>query len=450
MTLVFVLNKINQLKAFAPLIDEALSSDEKVEIWLDQRDVSNTTKKHEFPNEDKLPLWRSGRFPVLRNFKSLTEWKNLGESAHDSIIFSYLLPPHVKCRNQKWVHIVAAFFDSFASLKPKDMSQFDYIFLDSPYWLWFGLEYAQASYGVDANSIESSRIREKSFFFGSPQYDHFLVCDRSRFRKKLGIPDSAKVITVYAFETNATFWCQRIFHEPNRLVRLFYVMTLPFSLPYVFSKLGKKRIGINFLKSFIDRFEYFFEAIRTPSELDVYKTIRRYCDQNGYIFVLKFRKKNPIRNFQKGIANVLIEEDTEYYPYTSAQVIHASDMLITFYSSSAAEGAVAGIPVINLVPQKGKFFINGHYQFLYKDHHKTRELMERDHYYQSNPGIYNFAGVTTSVSVQNFENYLFQKKIDEHGASPERRKEYIQQFINPVAAQPSAKLILRKLKELTT
>lgn len=428
--LVFIFNKLNHNKWYAPLIREALNRGLDVEVWADQRDVSGSTKWYEFPEISKFPTFHPTRAPVFRTFKSLNELGALGAVSDAQVIFSHH-PPHFKKKHgQMWAHMVTSMFDSYCGMPATAMDQFDVVFYNTPHWLEKGLLYYKIVGQMEHGSALEQSLRKKWVSTGTTQFDHFALCNSAEIKKKRGIPQGVPVVTVYAFETTASFWAQRIFHEGSLFKRILNWLGLPLTYPYMFSKIGRSKFFMLLFKSLKERPALLKEVFTTPSEKDVLRAIEKFCKNNGYFLLIKTRKKNPLKDFHREIADMVIEEDKDLYPFTSAEILTASDMLVTFYSSAGVEAGFRGIPVLNLKPANRRFFIRDQYYLIYRERPSERGAAEEAVFYNDDEGTaFNFSGVSRTWTVNEVVKALPQMKIEDFKINEIAHKQFIKKFV---------------------
>lgn len=444
--IVFVIERILINKWYAPLIDQALSRGFAVECWLDQKDISQTTKWYETPSAEKMPRFSSGT-PSYRDYSGDAELARLTENAGDIILFTDRPPNCEKPDNQLWAHVVTTYFDSYASLAPKTLDKFDFVYCATEYWAKAAETFYLLSKRAEPNSPEILSLRKKLVPLGVPQFDHFAMIDRNAVRKKMGIPPDAKVVTVYVFEPGITYWAQRIFWVPELWKRLLHILILPISYERFYSKVGKAKFWKMLWWSIVERPGYLAAAFRDPSEKEVLLKIKEFCARNGYFLLFKYRKKyHTPRPYQVGLADHTLYEDPDYYPYTSAQVIAASDLLIANFSTAVGEAAYYGVPSIHLVPLEAKWQLEHQYRLVYKENSAELAHAFWNIIHNNAPGnFYNFPGVVNNMTVNELVRELPKRKLEDFSVNKEAAVQYRRKFLSP-SDEPSAKLILNHIQ----
>ncbi len=445
MKIAFVYSRLNMSKWYAPIIQLATQSGIDVECFIDHRDVSGSTKWYEFPDLNRLKEFLPREVSFL-TFKSLSELEGLIDKSSANFLFSLGPIPFGKKNGMKWIHIIPSLHDSFIAFSPEQLAKFDIIFCNSDFWAQNCITYMNLSRGLEPESTLANEIKEKLIPVGSPQYDHFPLCDKYEFKKRMGWPENKKVVTVYAFETSVSFWAQRIFHTTSRWKRLIFLLLGPFAYPRIFSKLGLRKFFEIFV-IWLKRFSiHFSQTLFCPSEEEILRAIKDFCVKNDLYFVIKSRKKNPLKAIHKEIGDFVIEEDTDYFPYTSAQVINASDLLISFYSTSAIECAVSGVPYINLSPIQDDLYLGNHYTLQFEHRSNEIENAERTTLYRTGPNtLFNFEGVIWNYEIREFELKFRNLSMQTFSVNNYARAEYIRKFVDPSPQESPAARILNTL-----
>lgn len=397
----FAIHRMGENKSYAPLMHEALKRGWPVEVWIDQHDISKTTKWYEFPEIKLFPDFGGLRDKIeFKAFVNQAEYLSVAAASQARIVFSEYPPEFEKPAGQKWMHVISCLYDSQCAIPAHRFSFFDTVFANSRYWVDEGIEYYRIL-GQLTPELEQ-RFRSTWVITGTPQFDHSVSCDRQIIREKLGIPEGKGVVTVFAFEMNTSYWSSRIFLEDSRLMRLWHLLRLPFSYPNFVSRIGLAKLVPLTLRSLWDRLRYLPAAVTSASEKETMEAIRAFCDHNNAVLVMKARRKHPLLPHQKSLPDVLLDRDTEFYPFTGAQAIAAADLMITFFSTAAAESVAGGVPVINLLPPQDGYYTSGQFETLFREGAKEIEIGYR-RFYNSDPGgVFGYPGAVTSRRVNEF------------------------------------------------
>lgn len=439
--LVFILKRLGENKFFAPLIHEALERGHVVELWLDYRDISQTTKWYEFPSEKELPRYHTNFAPICRPFIGDNELSRLGTESDANVVFSVGVIPYKKPEGQKWAHVITSLLDSPCSIPLKNFNEFDVIFFNSAHWIDEIIIFYQNTAPLDFTSEIEKELRHKAIITGTPQFDHFEFCDRKKTLQKAGLAPERKVVTVFAFELNMSFWCQRIFREHRRWMRLLHLIGMPFTYPGIFSRIGLSKLFGLAIRSLYERFSLIREALTCPSELEILEAIREFCDRNDCLLVLKARRKHNLSPHHIRLPDYIVEGDTEYFPATPNQWQFAGDLVITFYSTAAAEAAAGNRPVINLRPRKNTYFSRGLYNLILRDEARTWEITSVRYYQDPPESTYNFRELIRSWKVDDAIAWFRKTHLDELNFTDKTRRSYMERFIAPESGSSSGRIL---------
>lgn len=440
---------MNDGKILLPLIESALKRGHEVECWLDQRDISQTTKWYEFPEVERFPPFRAGMRPTFRIYVGIEQLEKMLFATDARLLFSIHPPKCDKPPQQTWAHVVPSLLDSIGGLPAAEFDRFDIAFFNSQYWIDEGIEFYDLAEKLRSRTNLELSFRKKWKVTGTTQFDHIFYCDRDAIRIKLGLPPGKKIVTVFAFETNFTYWSQRIFLESRLWKRLWSVLIAPFSFPGIFSKIGKAKIWQMLGRSIRERPEWLWQSLTSASELETMRAIRIFCDRNDALLVLKARRKHNLSPHHHELSDIVLEEDREYLPSTSFQVLSVSDLMITLYSTAAVEAATCGVPTLNLVPPKNVLYTRDQCDLMFL--HKAPDFNKANlRFYQHNSGgVFNFPGVVESWTVNEAVKRLPTAKLGDFKLDPEARKAYMLKYVAP-AAGPSAERILDQVERLAS
>jgi hypothetical protein len=439
--IIFVFERINQNKWFAPLVDEALSRNLDVECWLDHRDISQTTKWYERPELEKMPKFLNGT-PAYKTFVGPEGLAGLIAEQSPAVIFSDRPSGGEKSFGQLWVHVVTSYYDSFAGMLPPELNRFDLIFCTTKHWVEASLKFYVLSGRVPEGAPELDELRKRIRVTGVPQFDHFAMLEKNSAKRQLGIPAEKKVVTVYAFEPGTTFWATRLFQVPSMLRRLFYILILPLSYPRFFTKVGRSKLFSLCWHALAEKPKFLKATFLEPTDLAVLRAIREFCDRNSYFFLLKFRAKYPPFAYQLGIADKELFTDEYFYPYTSAMVIAASEILIGTFSTSTGEAVFAGTSAINLHPDDPYIQIRTQFRLIYKKDNSALEEAYNQCVHDLKEGaFYSYPGAVKDMTFRKFCEQLPHQTLADFAPMPERQKEYSKKYVQNMDGPAAPRII---------
>ena len=153
---------------------------------------------------------------------------------------------------------------------------------------------------------------------------------------------------------------------------------------------------------------YLFE-----NELNVIKTIKKFCDKNNYEFIVKPRFKFPhIKHLGKYADKVISDNEEQQYPNLLQSEMSKADLVIGSLSSSVFESAMFKIPYINIEIPKIAFISKVDSFF----HNYSAE-----HYY-------NFKGVVFNYKIKDFINHFYKESQSNLKIDFKRNNTYLKKF----------------------
>lgn len=145
---------------------------------------------------------------------------------------------------------------------------------------------------------KSGRVIENFVPVGLPVAEHLSWIDRAEVRQTFGIPEGRRVVLYlpYPFESAPSWWGWR------------------YGLPFG----GDRR---------------------------VVRAVRRFCDRNNALMVVKSRAKNPVRSYTADAADLVMDRDEPGEP-TLLRLLTVSDLMIHPMSTSVTEAEAARVPSV--------------------------------------------------------------------------------------------------------
>ncbi len=368
---VFLVSRASFYRFFYSLIDEALSRGHEVELWHDQsRSPQKGSKAYQFVDEKWVPEFISGK-PLVRVFKSRESVDQAFQTERTiAAVFNVSLPDtQFNARNvvEKapfvWATLTTG-FDSFhefksmpaeASSTAKDNQIF---FSYTPAWMNQGLEYLKKFYPEFKDyfsTIETHHV-------GHPEFDDFKQIDPDEVRKKYGIPADRDVFLYLPFATVnrlpdsqyerafAGIHCGSLknangaFDHSTRSTNL---RNLPRRAWDLF-KISRDPVARKML-------------LNGPTETQIFKEVRRFCDRNKLFLVSKPRLKFPVIDIVKDQSDLMLLDEEKECPPALKQLLTVSRVLFTHCSTSFIAATVAGVPSLstplrNIQNDAAKFF----------------------------------------------------------------------------------------------
>ena len=169
----------------------------------------------------------------------------------------------------------------------------------------------------------------------------------------------------------------------------------------------------------LNQFEIFkhFNSIksyyRKYNELVVVKSIRKFCNQNNFQFIVKPRLKFPyIYELNKYADKIIYDNESSQFPSIFQKELSTADLVIGSLSSSVLEAAMFKIPYINIEIPKIAF----------RD--KSNKFM---HNYKKN-FFYNFDKVVFNYKINDFVDKFKNEKIKKFNPNKKNSDIYLKKF----------------------
>ena len=156
---------------------------------------------------------------------------------------------------------------------------------------------------------------------GSVECDQVADFDRDALRKKYGLPADRPVI---CFATAPPFESFKAHHAMR------WLFFQPWQRGDTMARVAARRWRRGFP-----------EMDRLTGYADVMAAVRRFADRHRAVLVAKTRDKHDDPRYVRRAADHLVS-DGGYYPFRTLELLHASDLYIGVYSSTAFEAAFLG------------------------------------------------------------------------------------------------------------
>ena len=264
-----------------------------------------------------------------------------------------------------------------------------------------------------------NKYKEKYEVIGSATWDQLArSVDPSAIKRKYNIDPNKKVVL---FTVQSIFdvglWHSIVWRDSNKLIRSFLAL--------------RHR-----------RPQYLKDIWLAPSHEIIVKAIKKFCQNNNAVLIIKSRGKCPHFKYLIELAdNYIYGFDDEYYPlFTTFQLLAISNLCISNYSFSLIEAVIKNVPAvcINSGPLhdfsgKDKIYLQ-YNDFLYNDH---------------NNNIFNYPGCIYNVDHRKFVDWFSNKSLADFVIDNRQRQAYLGKFIGPIDSQnPASKQILSSMERL--
>jgi len=419
---------MNWYRVLAPLIEEALKRQNRVECW---HHAGATSLGENQPNLAKVPEFKSG-FPEIVQYKQIDEiialvkdrrpdifidiyppeFSDLQKSGNDSQGRPFWLlvdqPPGnglIQFQNSRELYGCDAFavssrhfLDSAIGYNSQDKArlvetlnkQAAEIGIEPIKWVHDRFMYQPAD-------AEIEYLRKKSIITGNCALDEYATIDREAVRKRLGLTESQGLIVLLPFPFG-------------------YDQSAPWEQMFVRSTILSRFIWLFRHR----RFDYLFRSLVLPSNYAFLRSLRKFADRNNAVLIGKLRHSRKSAPELKKFCHQLIGEEG-YYPHTAAELFSIADLVVGHYSSGSLEAIALEAPFLN-VELPG---------FPYKYYCDTSISLEFCH---------NWPGATWSMSVADAIRDLPHETLDIFQMDAASRKNYLEKYASWPLGGASARI----------
>ncbi|MQC26264.1 MAG: hypothetical protein DWG76_02290 [Chloroflexi bacterium] len=417
----FVIPRAPFLKDFGPVIQQALDDGHHVVLFYSPEAARGTKASQRVTKRELEPFASPHTELVEFTLETLVQ---ICAAAHPEILITLDGDVGAKDRldvvqeiQALGVQVVslASFFET--ALRPIEfLDRFDKVY----YMSEFG---ADLHFDVQLDGgerlVRQRASAEKYEVVSSPVFDQQRFGDFSDARRELGLPADRKMVLLVAPVVTAdTPWRFGVWRTPSKLRRTRQAL-----------RQGK--------------WAHLWDIWTGPTFADFVRSVRRFCDHNDALLVVKSRAKHDDPDYLVEAADVYLEgrEDVYYPAFTTYQLMAAADLCITAMSLAVAEAVVAGVPVLNVaLPYVDKAKVPDH------------RVEEFNRYYsatfdQAHPSPTNFPGVVNSVSWRRAPEWLASKTFADIPYDETARHEYMQHYLG-VTDQSSSQRLLESFLHL--
>lgn len=412
----FVLLRKNNLKEFGPLIERALGRGESVTILCDYREVDTPRsggKWYEFPDVNELPTFANGK-ATLRAFHSADELAAMVRADRLEALFCLEYRPlygELRERLRGVPILFAQIQYLFDFIYTDQLAAYsDVIYGYSPTWLeWWRARLEQREMSPEERATRYEKVARMFVPVGFPGREFTGAVDRDGVRSRFGLPRAKRIVLFLPFQFwtyRHQFWPYWVYGAP-RAGQIVNVLTGGLLAPR--------------------RLRYWPYARHGWNDRRLVHEVRRFCDRNDALFVVKARRKTRIRGYLAGAADRIFFDESPYPP-TIVELLAVSDLCIHFYSSALMEATVAGTPWICVSPSAEEWPIYG--ERLRFPGCSTR------------PGdFYNYPGVGYSLTVPEFIEGIAGKSLADFPFVPDRGREFVQRFLGGKDDEVSGRIL---------
>jgi len=270
--------------------------------------------------------------------------------------------------------IIANFFLSLRYLKELKRHGIKYIYLQSSFdpityyptiltaetyelvegYLYYSDYYMQCVLGelrkhLHFNVDQLEEITKKSFIVGNPEYDSVSLLRRDEILKKYSIDNPKKKVVFFdpMFMSIGDF--------PNYFYK--YYFTLFGNWWDKFKGFGKRYLldcrlnASSACMSFVKLCEIHNVRTKIPKYDELFLSVRKYCDEQGYLLLIKSRPKNNDPTFISELCDYYFY-DRSYFPFSLLEMLYISDAFVGFRGTCIQAAIYMNVPVLafNMMP----------------------------------------------------------------------------------------------------
>src|SRR3989339_469252 len=191
-------------------------------------------------------------------------------------------------------------------------------------------------------------------------------------------------------------------------------------LPY-FASFG--RIWLALRSAMKLDFDSFFKIIFAPSFKQIFQSIKKWCEDNEAILIVKSRAKHDEPNYVKKGADIFLTDHNQWYPAVSLELLSVANLCIGVWSASVIEAAYSEVYNITISPPSFS---------MPNDAPNNRFL---------NKELFANRGVTECVRYDEVSSFLKSHRLKDFKMNEENRKEYLAKFAGPTDGLASKRIV---------
>ncbi|MDP6455325.1 MAG: hypothetical protein QF898_18725 [SAR202 cluster bacterium] len=278
----------------------------------------------------------------------------------------------------------------------------------SEWWInWAARHFAEEGQVDDRTEFERVFAR-KARPVGFPALDVAARIDPLEVRRRWGIPNDQPVVVLLPFPQGfgkGAFWPSMICTEPSRLQRAINVFAYR-------------------------RFDYWSHIWHDCNDVSVVKALRAFCDRNGAYLLVKSRKKTPIPDYTRAVADKCLY-DEQYYPATILEALSIANVCFNFYSGAVMEAIALGVPNVCITFSADDY--NGRNRLLLSRHKRFFTSQEG--------GLFRFTGVSTAITIAEAIETLPRRSLESFAMDPAARQRYIDKYLSLADSRSAERLV---------
>lgn len=365
-----ILSHKQQLKLFLPIILLA-NSDSRINLfcidisaWVSEK---SKVKGEEAKIFNSLGSIEYIKLPSLCSIADFLDKKKI-----NTILIEYIGLLELKNKKEKLKIVYLQHSHDLISMFPNNikieqLKKIDKFLLYSDYWKAEFINAIRKNHPICDESID--QITKNIISVGFPELDQLESFEREKILKKYNLPNNKEGIVFFDPIGNVSHVGNAYFGYFFKLSGSLFNKIIIFCNQF-FYDLKKNPLKILKIIRMIMKL-YFSGEVRTTYE-DIFLKLRKYCDDNDFLLVVKSRPKNNDPLFIKNYPDVY-SHDISYFPFTLLELLYISDYYIGFNSTATLEAVACGCNVtqLDVCPREYQYFNygGGIYTYLSKQLH---------------------------------------------------------------------------------
>jgi hypothetical protein len=432
MKIVFIINRQNTYNFFSTLINEGIVRGHEIELW---HDYSCAYKK---PFINKSPFYKES---IEITYKKITKEEGIVDLIKKSKYVDYFVSLNpvtfsidndfLKKIDGKWC-VIQHGHDSFSTVWGWQAFKFDARLLQEYRRIFFSyadffyddrvrwLKKYSKLYGDGDNYTFFTSTNTETFHIGCTIYDNnMLNIEKTEIYKKYGFPMEKGVFLYFPFmfqpsratySENGNFSWQVAFTGKYRDLRSALKLFKSLKVKEALIEIAKK---IFFFSRVVVDKEAFYWLINGWSEAAVLRSIKKFCQNNDMILIVKPKSESNISYSVSKYADFVIEDNGEFYPSLLQKLIAISDITLGYHTTAVTEAVIGRAHHINLECPDANL---SHNKARLKNHH-TKEN-----------GRNNFYGIVTNYKIRQFIDEFPNMGVDKFSVNNDSRLSYMRSY----------------------
>ncbi len=412
MKVVFLIRHLSNYRLLGPVIDQALRAGLQVECWPDYGFSESNTKTYLFPDGALTPRFEHGR-PVVDSYNGPQELAARLECSDAASVVS-LTPLALDVagavvRRRPASVMLQSGPDTF-HYESAHLAATDLLALHSPWWLEWGTGHrAAVDAGTDKQALRA-RLEPRCNYVGFPEAESVHLVDRDEVRRRWGIPAGRPVVVLLPFPQGVgkrSFWPKRIFGEASRVRRVMNVAVHR-------------------------EFGYLREALGDENDAALVRAIKAFCVRNDAFLLVKSRKKTPIPDYLRAVADRCVY-DEGFYPPTIVEALSIASLCISYYSLGILEATALGVPHLCIAFDAE--------DYLGRQPSRSEVTFFDTFFARRSGGVFEWPGVTRTLSPSEAIALIPGRTLVELANDADAQRRYHEQFFGPADGQSAVRAV---------